>query len=437
MLKTKKFLPFLLTAVILCFSFLGYVPVKAAQVQPVVKMVTQPSAEYNVGSRVIVKFNCPNYPNKKVQYRAFLWQVGKGYAQEIYKNYPKSGYFYKPVCVGKSVFAIDVFYPQNPGTYYIVILAKASGAKKYSSYVYTAKFVVKDKSPSAANLDVEGKTYGSNEAKNLITYNNDIKLTAKNITFQNANLEKDLYINADNSTIKNVNVTGTIYIDPGINGSANLNNVKAKNIKVLSGGQDSIHLVNVTASSLSVDNTSKTNPVRVESDGTTTIDTTVVGSYSIIDAKSGTFGTVEVKNNDNGQLTVEFRGTFSNPIIVDDDATIKAADDASIANLQIAPESKDDKITLDGTFKTVQITSEAKVELTDGTKVETFDANATTDLTAGLNTQITTLDKGNNEVNISGDGAGSVVSQPTTPIIIGGGYWWRYWWWKHNTNIKW
>ena len=409
--------------VLLCFSFLSYIPVKAAQVQPVVKMVSQPSAEYNAGDRVIVKFNCPNYANK-VQYRAFLWQVGKGYAQEIYKNYPKSGYFYKPVCVGKSVFTIDVFYPQNPGTYYIVVLAKANGAKKYSSYVYTAKFVVKQKAPSVttvSTLDVDGKIYGSNDAKKPAIYDNDVKLAAKNITLQNTNIAKDLYINADNSTINNVNVSGTIYINPGTNGSANLNNVKAKNIKVLSGGQDSIHLVNVTASSLSVDNASKTNPVRVESDGTTTIDTTVVGSYSIIDNKSGTFGTVEVKNDDNGQLVVEFRGTFSNPIIVDDEATIKAADNASIANLQIAPTSKDDKITLDGTFKTVQITNEAKVELTDGTKVETFDANANTDLTAGLNTQITTLDKGSNEVNISGDGAGSVVSQPIIPIFIGGG----------------
>lgn len=254
MLKAKKFLSLLLAAVLLCFSFISYLPVKAAQAQPVVKMVTQPKAEYTVNDRVIVKFNCPNYPNKRVQYRAFLWQVGKGYAQEIYKNYPKSGYFYKPVCVGKSVFTIDVFYPQNPGTYYIVVLAKASGAKKYSSYVYTSKFVVKEKAPAApavSTLDTEGKTYGSNDTKNPVAYENDVKITAKDVTLQNADIATDLYISADQSTISNVNVAGTIYIDPGENGSASLKNVKAKNIKVLSGGQDSIHLVNVTASGLS------------------------------------------------------------------------------------------------------------------------------------------------------------------------------------------
>lgn len=124
MLKTKKLLSVLLAAVLICFTFFSNIPAKAAAAVPAVRMVTQPSAEYNVGDRVKVQFNCPNYPLNKVQYRAFLWQVGKGYAQEIYKDYAKEGYFYKPVCVGKSVFTIDVFYPQKPGTYYIVILAK-------------------------------------------------------------------------------------------------------------------------------------------------------------------------------------------------------------------------------------------------------------------------------------------------------------------------
>ena len=421
MVKAKKLLSVLLAAVLICFTLFSTIPARAAAV-PVVKMVTQPSAEYNVGDRVKVQFNCPNYPTKRIQYRAFLWQVGHGYAQEIYKDYAKDGYFYKPVCVGKSVFTIDVFYPQRPGTYYIVVLAKPKEAKKYTSYIYTKTFTVKEKTPTVSVLDEEGKIYGSSDSEKPAIYDTDVKLTAKNITLKNASLSKDLYITGDNCTISNASVKGTIYIDPGKNGSANLNNVKADKIKVLSGGQDSIHLLNVTASVLSVDNSSTDSPVRIESDGTTTIDTTVVGSYSIIDNKSGNFGTIEVKKNKEGKLVVEFRGTFSQPVTVTDGAVIKAAEDATISKLIIAAENKDDKVTLEGSFNTVEISKKANIELSEGTKINTFNANANTDLIADENTKIETIDKENNEVNITGAGAGSVIYKPVTPPSGGGGY---------------
>jgi len=153
MAKAKKMLSLVLAALMLVFTCASYVPAQAAKaLAGPTKLVIQqqPEKEYSVGDRVLVKFNCPDYKGI-VQYRAFLWnRTEQKFVQEIYQDFP--GYWYKPVCVGKSVFTIDVFYPQTPGVYYIGVLVRAKGSKGgYSTYKYTDTFTVKAKEL----LDVE------------------------------------------------------------------------------------------------------------------------------------------------------------------------------------------------------------------------------------------------------------------------------------------
>ncbi|QCX33452.1 hypothetical protein FDN13_06845 [Caloramator sp. E03] len=148
MAKAKKVLSTVLVALFTVFTVLSYVPAqsaKAATAGPKINMVAQPNAEYKVGDRVLVKFNSGSYKGI-VQYRAFLWKVGYGKVKELYPDYAKDSYFYKPVCVGTSTFTIDVFYATEPGVYEIVVGVKAKGAKaSTASYVTTSRFTVKAK----------------------------------------------------------------------------------------------------------------------------------------------------------------------------------------------------------------------------------------------------------------------------------------------------
>lgn len=154
MAKAKKVLSTVLVALFTVFTVLSYVPAQTtkAAAAPKVNLVAKPNAEYKVGDRVLVKFNAGTYKGI-VQYRAFLWKVGYGKVKELYPDYAKDSYFYKPVCVGTSTFTIDVFYATEPGTYEIVVGVKAKGAKaSTASYVNTGRFTVVAKEEATAEI---------------------------------------------------------------------------------------------------------------------------------------------------------------------------------------------------------------------------------------------------------------------------------------------
>ncbi|QGU95830.1 hypothetical protein GOM49_12650 [Clostridium bovifaecis] len=195
-----------------------------------------------------------------------------------------------------------------------------------------------------------------------------VKAKDKSI-YKDVNFDEDLYVTGDEILLQKVNVKGTLYVNPGVKGVTSLEDVNAGNIVILSGGKESIHFQNVFADTLSIKSSSN---VRVESRGETKIGNTLVQSFAIIDNKSGSFGEVTIKISDSGEKTIELRGEFKEPIIVQTDAAIKVAEGAEVSKLEVATENKDAKVVLSGEIKEVIVSTEAKVDIASDAKIDSI-----------------------------------------------------------------
>lgn len=242
--------------------------------------------------------------------------------------------------------------PTEAGTYVLDVWATSSDSKAaYESWKLKTITVVNGQGKDVKGVAVskDGETYGGTDAASIKTVNDDVTVTG------------------NNTTLQYLDIKGTLTINPGADGVVNLNNVKAKDIKVLSGATNSIHFKDVTADNLTVSSDSN---VRIETTGTTKIGNTTVTSYAILDEKGGTLGTVTVTKGEAGtEPVVELRGTFTEKIVVESAATIKAAADAFVPKVEIAPASESSKVTLSGAFNAVDVTKAAKVELAENSSV--------------------------------------------------------------------
>ena len=196
---------------------------------------------------------------------------------------------------------------------------------------------------TAAFLSEAGKTYSD-----VINGNADI--TADNVKLT-GNVKGDLYLEGNNASLSNITVDGTIYINPGENGVSNLDKVTAKNIVILSGAKDSIHLKGVKAKNLKVQSR---NNARILSEGTTAIDTTTVSSQAILEATSGSFGNVNLAQTAKYN-TVELRGKFDKIVTIDGPVTLKTNSSTRIAGLIISALAKAGEIKIEGNGTIVNI----------------------------------------------------------------------------------
>lgn len=186
-------------------------------------------------------------------------------------------------------------------------------------------------------------------------------ITADNVTLK-GNVKGDLYLEGNNASISNITVDGTIYLNPGATGVSNLDTVTAKNIVVLSGAQDSIHLKNVTSQKLTVQSR---DDVRVQSEGSTSIGATIIKSKAILDAASGSFGTVEISKTTKDK-DVELRGTFDKLVKIEGKVNLKTTASTNIAAIFVDSIVNGDDISIDGegTINNIQVKSEkAKLNL--------------------------------------------------------------------------
>lgn len=274
---------------------------------------------------------------------------------------------------------------------------------------------------SAAIFTEAGAVLGSDDANVKKTFGESLTISGDNITLKNAIADYGVSINGNNVTLSNVTVKGTVFVDPGETGTATLDTVNAANVVVLSGAAESIHLKNVVAQSLKV---ASSNNVRVESSGTTSIAATVVNSAAIIDVAGGSIGQVQIGNAANQAVPeVELKGNFDKPVVVNGSAVVKAAGTANIAKLEVAPENKEQKVTLEGVFKSVQINLEAKVELGKTAVVQELVTNAKAEINVQAGAKVDKFDKKGNSVNLTGDGASAVPASgsTTTTLPAGGG----------------
>ncbi|EYE89507.1 hypothetical protein Q428_02580 [Fervidicella metallireducens AeB] len=347
-MKAKKLISRFMVVAFMATTCFSFAPVNAATkkntkavvVKPKVQLASVLKKEYSIGEKVFFQVKTPNYSGK-VQYTVKLFNSTKNKA--ITSKY----YTDLSVANGAKPYSIG-WRISEPGTYFMTIYVKRSGVKvSYDSYVKTIYFLVKKPAPVETEkkisvvLDKEGQVY-------------DGSLIAKNIVIE------DVTIKANNVTVKNVKTQGTVTVDPGTNGNADLENVEASKVVVLSGGANSIHLNNTKAKDLEVK--SKSN-VRIEIKGNTEFEKTRVESSSILEAKAGNFGKVE-----------------------------------------IAPQNKEDKIVFKGNFKTIEILKPAVIEIAVGSKVEKVEAKSEAKVTIAKDAVVDSLNYNNNKVELTNDG---------------------------------
>ncbi|EHQ91876.1 cell wall-binding repeat-containing protein [Desulfosporosinus youngiae] len=183
---------------------------------------------------------------------------------------------------------------------------------------------------SNVSYSMDNAKVGSPDAAKPLKIMNTVQISGDNIILENADLEYSVYVKGNNVTLSNLNALGTVFVDPGDNGSATLNGVTAAKIVILSGAKDSIHLNNTIADILTIDSGSE---VRVESTGTTSIGSTVARSFSIIDVIGGSVGEVTILSAPGRSPIVELRGTFTQPVVLNNHAQVHLSASAVITDL--------------------------------------------------------------------------------------------------------
>lgn len=409
MIKSKPVLGIFMTFVFTLVVLLNIPQEKAAAKTaiPEVKFVSTPKTEYTVGDRVRFDISAPNYANK-VEYRVILWKDNTKSAEDLWNasnGYPNR-YYTKWQPSGNSVFTLGwpIF---EPGSYRITVYVKRVGVPNNKaalkgmncdSYKESVSFTIK---PKNSALDKDGQTYGSKDGNKIEKFANDIKITAKNVALRNASVEGNILITGNDSVLNNITVSGKVVIDPGKDGNATLENVKASKIEVLSGGTNSIHIKNVKADEMTI---SSQSTVRVVTDGDTVITSVSTDGYVVFDKKNGTFGTIKVVKNESGESVIEFHGNIQDSVVVEGSAKIITPEGSSIGKLIIAPENAESKVVLQGTFNTVRVDKQTNTEIASGSKVTTVDANAKGNLIIENGAKIEVLHTNDNGVNVNNQG---------------------------------
>lgn len=272
---------------------------------------------------------------------------------------------------------------------------------------------------SAVSYATDGAVLGSSDPTRPAKLTDSVQISGNDVTLTNAQADYSVYVKGDNITLSNLRVKGTVFVDPGETGTATLDGVKAANIVILSGAPDSIRLKNTTADVLTVDSSSN---VHVEATGTTAIGSTVVRTFAIVDAQSGSMGVVTITSTPGQSPVVELRGTFTDDIVVAGDVTLKADPEAVISKVIVSTKNVDQKVTLDGKFKDVQQTI-GKIELAANTTVDTLKTTTKTEIFIPVGSSIGTLDAGTTGTLVGGGGKvnGKDTSKtPTAPPSSGG-----------------
>jgi hypothetical protein len=263
---------------------------------------------------------------------------------------------------------------------------------------------------SKVSYTEDNANLGSTDASKLEILSDNVQITGNNVTLKNAKAEYSIYLKGNTITLSNLTVKGTVFVDPGDNGSATLDGVSAANIVILSGAKDSIHLNNTAASVLTVDSSSS--DVHIESTGVTVVGSTVVRSYAIIEAKSGSLGQVVITSSPGESPVVELRGTFNQTVVVQGQSTVRAS--GATVSLQVSPRSADQIVTLEGTFKTIEVNKEAQLHLGASAVITDLIANGKANIEVTQGAQVVHFDNKGNTVVCTGSGANAIPASSST-----------------------
>jgi len=311
------------------------------------------SSYYVVGSIPQVYLYSTGYSGN-VQYRVLLVDYQAKKTIDLTKGYTKSF---------KSSYKYRLTLPKvNEGRYSLTVYVKRAGQNvKYDKSLVKYFNVYYNKLSS----NKDNTTIGSKLSSNLQRIKGNVYILHNNVKYQNAIVEKDLIVKGNNANLNNIKVLGNLILDPGVNGNVYVNKVEAKEIKILSGAKDSIHLNDVKAEVLTVD--SKTE-VRVVTENAI-IESTKIATPSIIQNQSSKLGEVEINLKDSTK-PVEFRGIIEDKVVVKSDAYIKTTNDTKINNIEVAAIKEDSSIKLEGNFEKVEVSSKVIINISENAKIE-------------------------------------------------------------------
>lgn len=253
-----------------------------------------------------------------------------------------------------------------------------------------------------------------------------IGLGTVDATLEDVTVNGSVMLGADGQTLKNVIVNGTVFVDPGENGSATLENVKATKIVVLSGASNSVHLIGTTANNLLVSSNSPNTHVVVEGD--TNLASVLVQSNGSLDvADEATVGPVVAQSRQSEQINVQLGGTFTNDVSVGGSVRLTAETGTTLPSVIVANETVEGSIELAGLFTQVSIADNSSVTLVSG-RVAAMDAVESSRIIVNRGAEITTLTapsgstvSGGGDVNGTTTTETPVVVPEKPPVVVGGG----------------
>ncbi len=211
------------------------------------------------------------------------------------------------------------------------------------------------------------------------TLNNvDIITTEK--MFSSKVVTGDIYLSGSNLKIENCTIKGKIFVDLSDEGNAQITNVKADEIVVFSGGENSIRLIDSKIKKLNLMSRNKSKSVKVVLESNTKITKTLVSSNAILDVINCEFGTVDIENFDLDEKKVELRGAFKDSIVLRGNINLKSAANAKIKKVYIEPVNFNPIINLNGNVESVEVNRPTNMKISSG-KVKKLIVNSKVKLT--------------------------------------------------------
>lgn len=264
------------------------------------------------------------------------------------------------------------------------------------------------------NYPENGAVIGSTDAENPLAPTDNIQISGNDSVLQNADLPNNLYITGNNVRLSNLNVAGSVVIEPTGGGTTTLENVTAAGIALNTDATGTIKFNNVQANILHILNKEQ---VQLELSNNTNFDYTIIKSDATLDTGdngTNTFGNILIlglpqADGSAPDLSVQFAGTFADPILFSSQGTITAMPGTTLEKVGIAPINKDDKITLKGQMAQVDILGKATMEIADGSAIDNITIYADTHITVKATATVGEITKENNAVlTLDGDGAPNV-----------------------------
>lgn len=232
--------------------------------------------------------------------------------------------------------------------------------------------------------------YSKNSNVNVVILGDEIK-------YYDSTVNSNVYIYGNKAHLQNVTVNGEVVVDPGSNGEATLENVKATKVTILSGAQNSIHLVNSEVQNVEVKSEQN---VRLVVEGTTKVQKVEVKSDAKIEVKSEEVQITKIEVATENKNTVEFKGQINSEVEVKTSSKIIAAEDTKIENLKVST-SQNEVVEISGQVGNVVVETETKIELNEAV-VDKVVANESVEIKGDENSQIKSTE-GQGEIKTEGN----------------------------------